>query len=98
MLFDAYLSRESSGSKREARIRARQVMQEIFEGKGKEYRAMLIECEATSSQLKDSVYWIKAPEDDKPWKLPLKIIYDDSNKQQSDIFDTTNLTKLETLP
>ena len=98
MLFDAYLSRESSGSKREARIRARQVMQEIFEGKGKEYRAMLIECEATSSQLKDSVYWIKAPQDDKPWKLPLKIIYDDSNKQQSDIFDTTNLTKLETLP
>ena len=46
ILFDVYLSRESSGSKREARIQARQVMQEIFEGKGKEYWAILIECEA----------------------------------------------------
>ena len=102
MLFDAYLSRESTGTKREAKSRARAVLQEIFEGEDKAFRAMLIECESTSSRLEDSVYWIRAPEDNKPWKLRLKIIYDDEsndkdkeNKSPSAIF---GLDSLQTLP
>ena len=97
MLFDAYLSRESSGTKREARVRARGVLQDIFEGKDKAFRAMLIECESTSSQLEDSVYWIRAPKDDKPWQLPLKIIYDDMGKGNNTSV-SLGLDSLQTLP
>jgi len=93
MLFDAYLSRENSGSRTEAKRKARDVLEDIFEGPDKAYRAMVIECESTSSKLEDSVFWIKAPSDEKPWTLPLIKMWDEGKEESN-----TGLASLQTLP
>jgi len=82
MLTNQFLSRES-GSARESRDRAKELMGSIFDGSDSAYKAMWIRADERSSHLDDIVHWARAPEKLTKWKMKYKKIYDaNSNKEE----------------
>ncbi len=93
MLTQAFLSREADLTPTESRKKARRIMDEIFV---EPFRAMVICPDLQSTRLlPDVVTWIKAPADEKPWKMQYIIIADTSKNTTHD--EAGPLSHLETI-
>ena len=84
MLMNNFLSRENLATKRETLNIANEALKFVFEGEDSAFRAMVIHADSRKVHIHDYVFYLKATEIIRPFKLKLKVIKDSESDDESD--------------
>jgi hypothetical protein len=84
MICEQFLSREPNMTRKESRVRANNIMAEVF---SKPFACMWVRPDVQSSSLADCVFHITAPPKMKKWKITYDIISADSSKETTEHSD-----------